>query len=264
MRLGAALTGAPVGGGQPGRGTLADSARRLEGLGFRSLWVFDAVGRGFMLPDPLQALTAAAAVTSPETELGTGVLQLPIRNPAEVAHRAMTLRMEAGPRVLLGVGPGSTADDFAAFASADGVDADYDDRFARFERQLVELRGFLTAGEHDGRRLGPWPAVVGGPELYLAGWRGRWVERAASEAAGWIASATYADDDTLGDAIERFRRAGGRRAIVTTLRVDDDPQPAIERLHRFAAMGFDDAVVLDPAPTEARLARIVAEVPAED
>ncbi len=263
MRLGAALTGAPIGGGGPGPGTIADAARRLEAIGFRSLWVFDAVGRGFMLPDPLQALTTAAAVTSPAVELGTGVLQLPIRNPAEVAHRVLSLRMESGPRVLLGVGPGSTADDFTAFASPDGVGASYHDRFGRFERQLAELRSFLTSGEHEGRRLSPWPSVTGGLELYLAGWRGRWVERAATEAAGWIASGVYADDQALAEAIARFRRFGGRRAIVTNLQVGDDPGPTIERLHRLAAMGFDDAVVLDPAPTEERLARIRAEGPAE-
>ena len=263
MRLGAALTGVPIGGGDPGPDTLADSARRLERLGFRSLWVFDAVGRGFMLPDPLMALTVAATVTGPETELGTGVLQLPIRNPAEVAHRALTLRLVAGPRVLLGVGPGSTEADFVAFSSPDGLSAGYDDRFARFERQLVELRAFLGAGRHQERDLHPWPAVAAGPDLYLAGWRGRWVERAATEAAGWIASGAYADDETLADAIARFRAAGGTRAVVTTLRVGDELDPTIERLHRLAEMGFDDAVIVDPTPTEERLARLRAEAPAE-
>ncbi len=263
MRLGAALTGAPIGGGEPGPDTLADSARRLEQLGYRSLWVFDAVGRGFMLPDPLMALTVAATVTGPEVELGTGVLQLPIRNPAEVAHRALTLRLVAGDRVLLGVGPGSTEADFGAFSSDDGLRADYGDRFARFDRQLAELRSFLASGGHGDRQLSPWPAVDGALDLYLAGWRGRWVERAATEAAGWIASGTYADDETLADAIGRFRRAGGRRAVVTTLRVAEDPGPTIERLHRLADMGFDDAVIVDATPTAERLARIRAEAPRE-
>lgn len=261
MRLGAALTAAPIGGGEPGPSTLADSARLLESLGYRSLWVFDAVGRGFMLPDPLMALTVAATVTGDGMELGTGVLQLPIRNPAEVAHRVLTLHLLAGPRLLLGVGPGSTATDFDTFRGPDGIDATFEDRFARFDRQLDELRSFLTTGAHDGRDLSPWPAIAGGPDLYLAGWRGRWVERAAAESAGWIASATYADDDTLADAIDRFRRAGGRRAIVTNLRVEHDPVPTIERLGRLAEMGFDDAVIVDGEATEERLALIRAEAP---
>ena len=265
MRLGAALTPNPVGGGAPGPDTLSSSARLLEHLGYRSLWVFDAVGRGFMLPDPLMALAAAAAVTGPAMELGTGVLQLPIRNPAEVAHRAFTLRLLAGDRVLLGVGPGSTEADFSTFGpglvepDADGPA--FTDRFARFDRQLGELREWLSTGGYGGRRLSPWPVVVGGPKLLLAGWRGRWVVRAATESDGWVASGAYADDDTLADALERFRDAGGRRAIVTNVQVRDDPGPAIERLHRLAAMGFDDAVVFDLTPTEDRLARIRAEGP---
>lgn len=263
MRLGAALTGAPIGGGQPEPGTLADTARRLEGLGYRSLWVFDAVGRGFMLPDPLMTLAVAATVTGPDTELGAGVLQLPIRNPAEVAHRAMTLRMVAGPRVLLGVGPGSTAADFATFSSPHGLTATYGERFERFEQQLAELKSWLETGGHGGQELSPPPAAAGGPDLYLAGWRGRWVERAATEAAGWIASGTYADDATLADAIGRFRAAGGHRAVVTTLRVGEDPGPTIERLHHLAELGFDDAVIVDPTPSEERLARIRREAPSE-
>lgn len=264
MRLGAALTGAAIGGGEPGPDTLATSARTLEELGYRSLWVFDAVGRGFMLPDPLMALAVAATVTGPDTELGAGVLQLPIRNPAEVAHRAMTLRMVAGPRVLLGVGPGSTAADFAAFSSANGLSARYEDRFDRFEQQLAELRSWLSTGGHDGQELSPPPMVAGGPDLYLAGWRGRWVERAATEAAGWIASGAYADDATLADAIGRFRASGGRRAVVTNLQVGEDPGPVIDRLHHLAELGFDDAVIVDPTPSEERLARIRREAPSDD
>jgi alkanesulfonate monooxygenase SsuD/methylene tetrahydromethanopterin reductase-like flavin-dependent oxidoreductase (luciferase family) len=253
----------PVGGGEPGPSTLADNARLLERLGYRSLWVFDAVGRGFLLPDPLMALTVAATVTGPRVELGTGVLQLPIRNPAEVAHRALTLHLLAGDRLLLGVGPGSTATDFATFSGPDGLEAAFDQRFERFDRQLAELRDWLGTGAHGDHRLGPEPVGVGGPKLLLAGWRGRWVERAAVESDGWIASGTYADDDTLADAIGRFRRSGGTRAIVTNLRVEADPGPMIERLGRLAEMGFDDAVVVDPTPSEERFSRLRREAPAE-
>jgi alkanesulfonate monooxygenase SsuD/methylene tetrahydromethanopterin reductase-like flavin-dependent oxidoreductase (luciferase family) len=254
VRLGAALPVTPIDGGALGPDSLADGARLLADLGYRSLWVFDAVGRGFPLPDPLMALTVAATVTGPQVELGTGVLQLPIRNPAEVAHRALTLRLVAGDRVLLGVGPGSTEADFLTFGGAD-----FTDRFARFERQLAELRDWLADGTHGGRDLSPWPAVAGGPRLLVAGWRGRWVDRAAGY-DGWIASGAYADDDTLADAIDRFRQAGGTRAVVTNVQVAEDPGPAIERLHRFAAMGFDDAVAFDLTPTEERLALVRREV----
>lgn len=255
MRLGAALpVTQAVGGGPLGPRSLADGAAQLERLGYRSIWVFDAVGRGFILPDPLMALAVAATVTE-DVELGAGVLQLPIRNVAEVAHRAFTLSLVAGPRVLLGIGPGSTEADFNTFGG------DFRDRFARFALQRAELAQWLSTGGVGQRSLSPWPGVGAGPEVLLAGWRGPLVERAANEAMGWIASAANADDATLADAIDRYRQAGGRRALVTNVQVGDEIGPTVERLHHLAALGFDDAVVFDLQPTEERLAAIVVDGP---
>ncbi len=257
MRLGAALPMSAIGGGPLDHRSLADGAAAIERLGYRSIWVFDAIGRGFMLPDPFMALAVAATVTE-SVELGSGILQLPIRNVAEVAHRAFTLGLVAGPRVLLGIGPGSTEADFLTFGG------DYRSRFATFETQREELAEWLATGSHRGRSLSPWPAVGAGPQLLLAGWHGPWVERAARQSAGWIASGVYADDATLAEAIGRYRSAGGGRAIVTNLQVGDDIGPVVERLHRLAGLGFDDAVVLDLAPTEERLAEIRRLVPDTD
>ncbi|MDH3681444.1 MAG: LLM class flavin-dependent oxidoreductase [Acidimicrobiia bacterium] len=250
MRLGASLPIAALGGGPLTAASLADGARLIERLGYRSIWVFDAVGRGFMLPDPLLALAVAATVTN-QVELGTGVLQLPIRATPDLAHRILTLHLVAGDRLLLGVGPGSTRVDFEVFGG------DYEQRFSRFEEQLGELREWLATGSSGDHSLTPWPAVSGGPALYLAGWRGRWVERAATESAGWIASAAYADDDALADGIARFRHAGGRRAIVTNVQIADDLDPGLDRLHRLADLGFDDAIVVDRTPSEDRLAELI-------
>jgi alkanesulfonate monooxygenase SsuD/methylene tetrahydromethanopterin reductase-like flavin-dependent oxidoreductase (luciferase family) len=246
MRLGAALPAAALGGGPLQASSIARSARLLEELGYESIWSFDGVGRGFILPDPLMALSVAATATE-RVEIGTGVLQLPIRNVVEVAHRALTLQLIAGGRFLLGVGPGSTATDFATYGG------DYRSRFSRFEQQLGELREWLATGRRGDADLSPWPAVEGGPPLFLAGWRGRWVDRAATGADGWIASAAYADDDTLADAIQRFRSAGGRRAVLTNIQVGADVEPALQRLATAAELGFDDAVVFDLTPTDERL-----------
>lgn len=249
MRLGAALPLASLGGGPPSATSFAEAATAIEELGYSSIWTFDAVGRGFMLPDPLMALTVAAGATE-QIELGTGIMQLPIRNVAEVAHRLFTLELLAPGRVLFGVGPGSTARDFEVFGG------DYATRFAVFDRQWRELQGWIADGRLDERDLHPWASVVGRPSLLLAGWRGRWVERAAAESSGWVASAAYADDEQLADGLSRYREAGGRRAVVTNIQVAEDPAPAIERLHRLAGLGFDDGVVLDLTPSRERLATI--------
>lgn len=237
-----------------GPDSLADGAATLERLGYRSIWVFDAVGRGFILPDPFMALAVAATVTD-RVELGSGIIQLPIRNVAEVAHRAFTLSLIAGPRVLFGIGPGSTEADFLTFG------ADFRTRFSRFDQQRRELQQWLDDGSHDGRSLSPWPAAEGGPQLLLAGWRGPWVERAATESAGWIASGANADDATLADAIDRYRQAGGRRAIVTNVQVGAEVAPVVDRLHHLAELGFDDAVIFDLTPSEDRLAQVRRSVP---
>ena len=249
MRLGAALTTTALDGGPLTGASLAESAGTIEELGYSSVWTFDAVGRGFMLPDPLMALAVVATVTE-RVELGTGIMQLPIRNVVEVAHRVLTLELLAPGRVLFGVGPGSTERDFEVFGG------DFTDRFTRFDGQWAELQRWIRDGEIDERNLHPAPSALGGPALLLAGWRGGWVERAAEESAGWIASAVYADDAQLADGIARFRSAGGERAIVTNIQVGEDLAPTIDRLGRLAELGFDDAVILDLTPSQDRLATI--------
>lgn len=251
MRLGAALpfagfAGAPIRGDHFARG-----AGLLERLGFASLWCFDAVGRGFMLPDPLMGLAIAASVTE-RAELGTAILQLPIRNTAELAHRIFTLNLVASGRLLLGVGPGSTEDDFRAFGG------DYKGRMTRFAEQFVTLRECLATGRCGSTDLHPWPAARERPPILVGAWRGAWVERAAAEADGWIASALYNDDATLADTIARYRDGGGSRAVVSSVQVADEITPTLERLVRFAELGFDDAVVFDMKPSEERYAALLA------
>src|SRR5260370_2283833 len=102
----------------PDRGPLAGQAvsaraRPAEHAGVDSLWCFDAIGRGFILPDPLIAVSVAAAATERLT-VGTCILQVPLRRPVELAHRILTAALVCGQRLLLGVGPGSTPADFQA------------------------------------------------------------------------------------------------------------------------------------------------------
>lgn len=253
MRLGAALPFGDLEGGPLTPTSLATSASTLERIGYESIWVFDAVGRGFMLPDPLMALTVVAGATE-SVELGTGIMQLPIRNVVEVAHRLFTLELLAPGRVLFGVGPGSTASDFALFGGS------YDERFARFDEQWDELRSLVETGALGDRDLGAPSGLVGGPSLMLAGWRGRWVERSARESSGWIASGVYADDDQLADGLARYRDNGGTRAIVTNVQVGEDLEPAIERVNHLAAIGFDDVVVVDMAASAERFEEIRSRV----
>jgi alkanesulfonate monooxygenase SsuD/methylene tetrahydromethanopterin reductase-like flavin-dependent oxidoreductase (luciferase family) len=255
-RFGIALpTGGPAGAPFVSQ-SLAEAARAIEAAGFESAWAFDAIGRGFLLPDPLTALSVAATV-APSLEVGTGVLQVPLRNPVELAQRALTTHLVSGGRFRFGVGAGSTEGDFAALG------LDFAGRFRRLDESLAIMRR-LWAGERvNGASLAPvWPAVLGGPPVFIGSWAGsRWIPRAAREFDGWIGSGARSSWRALREGIARFRDLGGKRAIATNVVVElgaaaspDGPEdpcdlkcpPAVarERLHRLCALGFDDVVMV--------------------
>src|SRR5207253_9383762 len=101
---------------------ITDFARQVEARGFPGIWIGDSLRRGRPTLDSLQVLTALAAVTQ-RVELGIAVLQLPLRNPIELAHRVQSLQAMSINRLVLGVGSGSTRDDFQLLGY------DYDHRF---------------------------------------------------------------------------------------------------------------------------------------
>lgn len=257
MRLGAVLPAGPPKGQTIDPRFWARTSKELEDMGFESIWVFDGVGRGFMLPEPLTALSVVASATE-SVEIGTGVLQLPWRALADVAYRALTLHFISGGRFLFGIGPGSTERDFLAMGTS--TNASYADRFRDFNAQSAQLVDILRTGQVNGIDLTPWTAAAGGPPVMVGAWRGPWVARAATDFDGWIASAGYNDDATLADALARFRHAGGKRAIVTNVQIGQESGPGIERLQGLAEIGFDDAVVFDLAFTPERAALIRAAV----
>src|SRR5438093_7278849 len=63
MRLGLALPNASPEGRPLTGPALIAGTRAVERAGFDSLWCFDSIGRGSMIPDPLIAVSVAATVT---------------------------------------------------------------------------------------------------------------------------------------------------------------------------------------------------------
>ncbi|MCF7549465.1 LLM class F420-dependent oxidoreductase [Pseudonocardia sp. WMMC193] len=144
-----------VGGGEPEAAVA--SVRLAEELGFESLWLNDHVvvpsrydsvypydESGKMggddvvdFPDPLIWLSFAAAVTS-RIRLATGVLVLPQRNPVVLAKQVATLDRLSGGRVVLGVGTGWLAEEFAA------VGVDFAGRGRRHDDYLAAMRQLWT------------------------------------------------------------------------------------------------------------------------
>ena len=232
---------------------IAERAKAYADLGFEGLWTAQAVGRGFMVHDPLMSLAVAAAVTD-DIVLGTAVLQVPLYHPLDLAHRIFCLKQMAGDRLLLGVGAGSTDKDFHAF------DRDYDRRFKSFRQILADMREVFASGRLGDKNLSPWPEVQGTPKILLGSW-GQGVMRAAQQFDGWIASAMYRSADEIQGALDTFSEAGSGTSVVSTIRVDanTDLGELKARLARFADMGFDHAVVVQMGnkPSAKALRRLV-------
>lgn len=217
---------------------IAEWAKRLVGAGFESLWTPEIIGRGLLVPDPFVTLAVAATATE-GVELGTATVQVPLHHPADLAHRILSLMSVCGERLSVGLSPGSTAVDYAAF------DRDFAARFRSFDQHLARLRVLLTHGRDEHADICPITEINGGPPLLLGSW-GAKVERAAREFDGWLAADHRRTTDEIIAAHQRYRAAGGRRAMVCAIRLTEknDLGPTGERLQRYAEAGFDDAIVL--------------------
>jgi alkanesulfonate monooxygenase SsuD/methylene tetrahydromethanopterin reductase-like flavin-dependent oxidoreductase (luciferase family) len=240
---------------------MADYAQRVEAAGFPGIWVGDSLGRGRPTLDPLIELTLFATVTK-KVELGISVLQLPLRNPIELAHRVQSVQVLSGNRLRLGVGSGSTRDDFELLGY------DYDHRFGSMKRGLETMRR-VWKGEatNSGGTLSLWPGCEGGPPILMGAWRSpRWITFAAQECAGWTPSGRFSSWDDLEYGMKIFREAGGKYAVVANTAVDfgDHPDPVLagietslvcapdearRRLRRYEQLGFDEILLVSHLST---------------
>ena len=234
MKLGAILGPVKAPGDES---DLRIQAANLEKAGYESLWAVQAIGRGFTVTDPLITLCVAATVT--KCEVGTAVLQLPLYNPMDLAHRVYSIMQLAENGFVLGLGTGSTKSDFTALSQ------NYENRFVDFEQKLKQLKEIFQNNGNSEIQLNHWSALEGGPPLFLGTW-GKHVKTAASEFDGWIASAHYRTPDEIIEGLNQYRSANGKRAIVSTIQVskDTDIGELKDKLSRFSDAGFDDAVVM--------------------
>jgi alkanesulfonate monooxygenase SsuD/methylene tetrahydromethanopterin reductase-like flavin-dependent oxidoreductase (luciferase family) len=230
MRIGTMIRFTP---GEDGRQRLldrvADYARRIEAAGFPSIWVGDSLGRGRPTLDPLVELAVLASVTR-NVELGIGVLQLPLRHPIELAHRVQSVQALSANRLILGVGSGSTKDDF------DLLGYDYDTRFRTLRASLTTMRR-VWRGEpaETGGTLSTWPGCEGGPPILIGAWRShRWITLAAREYQGWTPSGRYSSWADLEEGMRVFRDAGGTNAVLANVAVDLANRPGSAELSKVA------------------------------
>jgi len=116
----------------------ADKARRIEELGFSTLFIPDHFGDQYA---PLVALAAAASATS-TLRLGTLVLDNDYRHPLMLAKEWATLDVLSNGRVEAGLGAGwmkSDYDESGIAYDAPGV------RIDRFKEGLAIIKGLFTS-----------------------------------------------------------------------------------------------------------------------
>ena len=161
-----------------------------EDLGFASVWAWDHLFLGARRPFPvLEALTTLSMVAARTSRimLGTGILVLPIREPAILAKTAATIQLGSGGRLMLGVAAGWYEREFHATA------VPFAQRGQIFERNLDMLYRLWdcddVTGEWDGRvlthvRMLPLPQPR--PQVLIGGYVDKVLRRVAARSDGWV------------------------------------------------------------------------------
>lgn len=193
MRFGIALPTYPAGATIEGVVAVAQAAERL---GFVSAWTTDHVimppeqaGPYREIFEPLMTLAYLAAVTE-RVKLGISVIVVPQRNGIVLAKELATLDHLAKGRLIVGVGAGWNADEFAMLGYAD-----------RFHRRGAFLDETISVWRHlwttpdqpfSGAfydlptvAFGPAPAQAGGPPIWVGGSSVGARRRAGRVGAAW-------------------------------------------------------------------------------
>jgi probable F420-dependent oxidoreductase len=244
---------------QPRR--LVDTARRVEEVGFESLWVGDHIALPDDAPDSateprleaLTTLTYLAAVTT-RVRLGVGVLVLPQRQPVLLAKQLTSLDVLSGGRLDVGIGVGYVAAELGAF----GVGLA--DRAAMTDEHIeVLLKLWRHDRDHDGRFVTlhgvvqhPGPVQRPHPPLVVGGHARAAIERAARVGDGWFGWELTPDQagETVARVHEARRRLRGPDATRLEITIAaPDPFVTPDEVQRYAEAGVDRLVLVPGAMT---------------
>jgi probable F420-dependent oxidoreductase len=259
--------GAPA----PDYGAAVALARAAEDAGFDVFWVSEHHGLADdYLPSPLPVLAAAAQATE-RIRLGTGLALSPLYHPVRLAEDAAVVDILSGGRLILGLGLGYAAHEYAMY----GVDRRT--RGAVLDETLSVLRR-AWQGEpfsHEGPHLQlrdvlvrPRPVQADGIPVWLGGYADAALERTARLADGHLVG--RGDPTLVASAAQRLQAAGVRSPRFTfavnylTLLTSDDGHPeqalrgfTTQQLMYEAIQRADDAYAgrVDPGGADDRLAQ---------
>jgi probable F420-dependent oxidoreductase len=251
-------------------GDLPALARRVEEVGFDSLWIPDhpVIPTKITTPfpfaselpehygrwvDPFVALTVAATVTT-RLKLVTGICLLPERHPLLTAKTIASLDHYSRGRVILGVGAGWLREETEAMGT------DFGSRWRRL-RETVEALRILwkePAASYEGKlvrfpavRCEPKPVHAGGPPVLLGGHGPKVYARLARTYDGWCPiiddPADFAREAT---ALRAVLREAGRDPAAFQLSPFVDPREgslSLETLKAYRDAGATRIVLFSQA-----------------
>ncbi len=164
-------------------------ARRIEALGYDSIWTGDHVAFHNPTLESLTTLGYLAAVTR-RVRLGPCVYLLALRRPAVAAKAVATLDVLSGGRVVFGVGVGG---EFPKEFELCGVP--HGERGRRVDEaiEVCRLLWGTSPATFEGRflrftevTLEPRPVQPGGPPIWIGGRSDHALRRAARVGDGWV------------------------------------------------------------------------------
>jgi alkanesulfonate monooxygenase SsuD/methylene tetrahydromethanopterin reductase-like flavin-dependent oxidoreductase (luciferase family) len=186
---------------------LAAYAGAAARLGYRYLCANDHLVFGRPWLDGPTALAALIDASREMTLVTTAALPV-LRGPVPLAKTLTAIDVLSGGRLVAGVGPGSSAGDYAAAGIG------FEERWPRFDETVQALRALLSGdragfeGEFYSTRgveLEPPPVQPPGPPIWVASWGSpAGLRRVARLGDGWLASAYNTTPDRYRQALDRL------------------------------------------------------------
>jgi alkanesulfonate monooxygenase SsuD/methylene tetrahydromethanopterin reductase-like flavin-dependent oxidoreductase (luciferase family) len=186
---------------------LTEYARLAEQLGMTWLTSNDhVVYRRPWLDGPVALASVLPAIGG--MSVATTISLPVIRGPGPLAKAMAAIDRFSGGRLVVGVGPGSSRQDYQA------AGIPWEERWPRFEEAVQALRSLLRPGgppfegayySTEGMEFLPAPVGPSGPPIWIGSWGSDvGLRRVARLADGWLASGYNTTPEAFADARERL------------------------------------------------------------
>lgn len=116
-----------------------EQIKLADELGYEAAWIAEHNARSYGVVSNTAVYLAAAAATTKNIKLATGVTRLPLHHPLKVAEEMSLVDIISNGRLYLGVGKGYDKLEFDAY------NIDFDDRHERYLESLDILKAALQS-----------------------------------------------------------------------------------------------------------------------